>query len=452
MTRIVVMLLVAAVMACAGQAFAQQALEMKNLGAGVRRELAAAQADQKAGDMAAAKARIIAARSLVVNVDERWVLGILSMQVGQALGDKGLQGQAVDDLLMSGRADPAMIPKLLEAQAVYALEAKDAAKGIAASQKLIAIDPANANARVVLTECYMLQGQLTAADSALEQGIALKRERGEPVPESWTNRQVAIRALMRGDAPVVAAPAPALAAKPVPIAPKVAGDGPRLALVIGNADYRTALGALPNPANDATLIAAALRATGFRVDLLVNADQRLMKQAIARFGQTMAAAGRGATGLFYYAGHGVQARGVNYLVPVGADLKTEADLDLDAVAADAVLRQMEDAGATTSIVILDACRNMPLARSTRSASRGLARMDAPNGSYIAYSTAPGQEAADGNGRNSPFAIALANEMKNPGQPIETLFRKVRNSVFVATGGKQTPWDSSSLFDSFQFLP
>ena len=111
---------------------------------------------------------------------------------------------------------------------------------------------------------------------------------------------------------------------------------------------------------------------------------------------------------------------------------------------------MEDAGAATSIVILDACRNMPLARSFRSASRGLARMDAPNGSFVAYSTAPGAVAADGDGRNSPFAAALIKQIGEKGTPIEVMFRGIRREVVAATGGQQTPWDSSSLLEPFYF--
>ncbi|GBH30200.1 caspase family protein [Sphingobium xenophagum] len=229
-------------------------------------------------------------------------------------------------------------------------------------------------------------------------------------------------------------------------------SGPRMALIVGNGVYGGALGSLANAVNDAHSIAAALRRSGFEVIEVVNADQKTMKRAILTFGQRLSAAGRSATGLFYYAGHGVQSRGVNFLVPVGAAIETEADVDLEAVAADTVLRQMEEAGASTNIVILDACRNLPVKRVYRDGARGLARMDAPNGSYVAYSTAPGSVAADGSGANSPFATALIAEMAKPGQPIEAMFRNVRRSVLKATDGKQTPWDSSSLLESFTFTP
>lgn len=249
----------------------------------------------------------------------------------------------------------------------------------------------------------------------------------------------------------IAQPKPQPSSAAPAIAAAAASSGPRYALIIGNSQYGALLGRLPNPVNDAQSVAAALRAVGFDVDLVLDADQKGMKRAISRFGERLSTA-RGATGLFYYAGHGIQSRGTNYLIPVSAPIEREADLDLEAVAADTVLAQMEDAGAATSIVILDACRNMPLARSFRSSSRGLARMDAPNGSFIAYSTAPGSTAADGDGRNSPFASALVKQIGQKGLPIEVMFRGIRKDVLQATAGQQTPWDSSSLVDPFYFVP
>lgn len=230
----------------------------------------------------------------------------------------------------------------------------------------------------------------------------------------------------------------------------VAVAEPRIALVIANADYEGSLPPLANPANDGKLIAQRLKSVGFQVTLLTDASQKEMKLAVRKFGDALAAAGSTATGLFYFAGHGLQVGGVNYLVPVGAEIDREGDVDLESVAADTVLRQMESAGASTSIVILDACRNNPLSRGFRSATRGLARMDAPNGSFVAYSTAPGDVAADGTGKNSPFALALAEEMVKPGQGIESTFRNVRLQVMTATEQQQVPWDSSSMVFPFYF--
>ena len=226
--------------------------------------------------------------------------------------------------------------------------------------------------------------------------------------------------------------------------------GPRLALVIGNSAYGASMGRLPNPANDAGALAQALGALGFQVALVRDADQKSMKRAISDFGQRLAKAGPGSTGLFFYAGHGIQAKGINYLIPTDANIQTQADVDMEAVGADAILEQMEEAGASTNIVILDACRNMPLVRGFRSPTRGLAPMDAPNGSFIAYSTAPGSVAADGLGANSPFVTALVKHIGRKGESIESIFRDVRREVLTATEGTQTPWDSSSLIQPFYF--
>lgn len=227
-------------------------------------------------------------------------------------------------------------------------------------------------------------------------------------------------------------------------------DGPRIALVIGNEDYFGTLGELSNPVNDAVLIGATLRRLGFDVEILTDASQREMREAVRRFGDRLAVAGKDATGLFYYAGHGVQSQGVNYLIPVASEVDAESDLELEAIAADAVLAQMEESYVSTRIVILDACRNMPLRRRTRDGSRGLARMDTPNGSFLAYSTSPGNTAADGRGIHSPFAEALAEQMLVPDRPIEVTFREVRRKVVEATNGNQVPWDSSSLLETFSF--
>ena len=226
--------------------------------------------------------------------------------------------------------------------------------------------------------------------------------------------------------------------------------GPRLALIIGNSAYAASMGQLPNPANDAGSMAAALGALGFQVTLVKNADQKTMKRAIADFGKRLTSAGPGTTGLFFYAGHGIQAKGINYLIPTDANIQTQADVDLEAVGADTVLEQMEEAGASTNIVILDACRNMPVVRGFRSPTRGLAPMDAPNGSFIAYSTAPGSVAADGLGSNSPFVTALVRNLSRKGESIEAIFRDVRREVVTTTDGTQTPWDSSSLMQPFFF--
>ncbi|HVZ00429.1 MAG TPA: SUMF1/EgtB/PvdO family nonheme iron enzyme [Dongiaceae bacterium] len=225
---------------------------------------------------------------------------------------------------------------------------------------------------------------------------------------------------------------------------------PRVALVIANGDYGGDIGSLKNPVNDGKLIAATLQKVGFKVTLVANGDQRKMKQALNDFSEALAKAGPSATGLFYYAGHGLQVSGQNYLVPVGANIKREGDVDLEALSADAVLKVLNFSGSKVQIVILDACRNNPLMRSFRSGTMGLAKLDAPIGSFVAYSTAPGSVAADGQGANSPFAGALAAELQKPGASIEEMFRNVRAKVIAETDSQQVPWDSSSLTAPFYF--
>jgi formylglycine-generating enzyme required for sulfatase activity len=222
----------------------------------------------------------------------------------------------------------------------------------------------------------------------------------------------------------------------------------RIALVIGNSDY--ASGPLPNPANDAKLIGDALTGLGFDVIARRNADQITMKRAIQEFGSRLEKAGPGAVGLFYYAGHGVQLSGRNYLIPTTARIEREGDVEIEAVSADWVIEQMRYARNRLNIVILDACRNNPFTRSMRSVDHGLATMDAPAGILIAYSTAPGAVAADGTGRNSPYTEALTQAMREMHEPVEQVFKHVRVGVMSATSGKQVPWESSSLTGDFYF--
>lgn len=219
----------------------------------------------------------------------------------------------------------------------------------------------------------------------------------------------------------------------------------RVALVIGNSNYINS--PLRNPVNDATDMAKALRNLGFKVTLKTDANQRTMEGAIRAFGTMLRLGG---VGLFYYAGHGIQSRGTNYLIPVHAEIKSEADVKYRSVDAGYVLSQMEDAGNNLNIIILDACRNNPFARSFRSADKGLAKMDAPTGSILAYSTAPGSVAADGAGRNGLYTAELLKHMATPGITIERVFKKVRIAVMNKSSRQQVPWESSSLTGDFFF--
>ncbi len=221
----------------------------------------------------------------------------------------------------------------------------------------------------------------------------------------------------------------------------------RTALVIGNGAYAYAP-PLRNPPNDATLVANTLRKLGFEVSAGTDRSQREMRQLIRQFGQTLRAGG--GVGLFYYAGHGVQSKGHNYLLPVDADIQSEADLEDVSVDANYVLNMMDDAQNGLNIVILDACRNNPFARSFRSAQGGLAQIKAPSGTLIAYATSPDSTAADGDKANSPYTEELTRQMEAPGVVLETMFRRVTERVSERTGGRQEPWVSDNHKGDFYF--
>jgi hypothetical protein len=221
----------------------------------------------------------------------------------------------------------------------------------------------------------------------------------------------------------------------------------RLALVVGNGAYRTA--PLKNPTNDAADMARTLSEMGFVVIHRENLNLNEMKRAVRDFGARLRR--DGGVGLFYFAGHGVQVKGRNYLVPVDAEIENEQEAEYESLDAGFVLAQLEDAGNPLNIVILDACRNNPFARGWRSSStRGLAQMDAPTGTLIAYATAPGSIASDGAGRNGLYTAELLKQMRKPNLGVEEVFKQVRIAVRGATNGKQTPWESSSLTGNFYF--
>ena len=222
----------------------------------------------------------------------------------------------------------------------------------------------------------------------------------------------------------------------------------RQALVIGNSNYAHA-GILRNPVNDAKAIGSTLQQLGFQVETLINASQPEMDQAIRKFGRQLQ--GNNGVGLFYYAGHGMQINGENYLLPVEINPSTEADVRYRGVPVGQLLGQMEAADNGMNIVILDACRTNPFARSFRSSRRGLAQMTAPAGTFISYATAPGKEADDGAGDNGLFTAKLLKHMKTPGLKLEEVFKLVRSDVQRESNDKQVPWDSSSVTGEFFFL-
>jgi len=247
---------------------------------------------------------------------------------------------------------------------------------------------------------------------------------------------------------------PAISAAPSPdrrIATEPSQTQGRYALVIGNSDYRN-LGRLKNPLNDARAVSASLRRLSFQVVTLENASHRQLIEAISTFGDRIP---RDGVGLFYYAGHAIQSRGNNYLVPVDGILKSETELDYLAVNAGLVMAQFERAGGRVNIAILDACRDNPLQATLRSAARGLAVLPtAPNGTLVIYATSPNETAADGDGANGLFTAELLHNIETPGLKIEDLFKRVAAGVQSRSSGAQRPWISGTgiIGDFFFVVP
>ena len=220
---------------------------------------------------------------------------------------------------------------------------------------------------------------------------------------------------------------------------QVPREEPRLALVIGNSAYRES--PLRNPVNDVRAMAQRFKDLGFTVLVHENATKRTMEAAIIEFGRRLT---EGGVGAFYYAGHGLQVRGRNYLVPVDAEIEDEASTRVAAVDVELLLEQMAEAKNRVNMVILDACRNNPFERRMRGGSRGLAAVDAARGTLVAYATAPGSVAADGDGKNGLYTEELLEALREPGLKIEEVFKRVRINVARRSKGAQTPWESSSL--------
>ena len=223
----------------------------------------------------------------------------------------------------------------------------------------------------------------------------------------------------------------------------------RIALVIGNSSY-SSTAQLDNPANDARLITSSLQKVGFQVFGHTDLQQKAMRRAVSAFARKITDAGPDTMALFFFAGHGLQVDGVNYLLPVDADVRAEADVPVEGISANDVFATLRAAGAKVNIIILDACRNNPFKAAARSMSRGLARMVAPAGSIISYATAPGRVAADGEGNNSPFSEALARVILTPNLTVEQVFKKVRISVHEKTEGAQLPTEESQLLREVYF--
>jgi tetratricopeptide (TPR) repeat protein len=226
----------------------------------------------------------------------------------------------------------------------------------------------------------------------------------------------------------------------------------RYALVIGNSNYPKEIGVLKNPANDAQDIASALRRCNFNVELLLNATHRQIEIAATNLFKKLSDGPKDQTvGLFFYAGHGLQFEGVNYLVPVDASVTTPTDVVYACYPADKILGKMEFANTRMNIVILDACRSNPFPNTTRSGGPvGLAQVRAAKGSYVAFATAPGSVASDGTGRNGLYTQELLKVMLKPNLTIEQVFKEVRQHVSELSDGKQSTWDNSNIIGDFYF--
>jgi uncharacterized caspase-like protein len=228
----------------------------------------------------------------------------------------------------------------------------------------------------------------------------------------------------------------------------------RVALVIGQSAYR-AVPALPNAANDGKRMTELLGNAGFDVTAAPDLAQNDMRQTISDFAAKVAASGPDTVALVFYAGHGLQIDGENYLVPVDVDPKREADIPLQAVRLNDLMNTLGGLPTRMRIFMLDACRNNPFPALHQITGHGLAIVDTKagaSGSFISFSTSPGAEAEDGNGVDSPYTTALLSVAKEPNLPIEEAFKRVRVAVNQATDGRQIPWESSSLTADFRFFP
>lgn len=225
----------------------------------------------------------------------------------------------------------------------------------------------------------------------------------------------------------------------------------RFALVLGNSNYE-GVSALPNPTKDAKAVKAMLEEANFEVDAALDLGQSDMLGAVRDFAGKLSDKDKDSVALIYFAGHGIQIDGENYLIPVDAKITQAEDVPLEAVRLADVMNLMSAVPSKTRIVILDACRNDPFKEIAKSTGRGLAIVNAPEGSIVAYSTSPGSVAEDGTGNNSPFTAAFIKQAKVPGAEIGTVFQNVRLAVHQSTEGRQTPWEITALTEPFAFFP
>jgi tetratricopeptide (TPR) repeat protein len=355
---------------------------------------------------------------------------------------KGNIDNAIADYNQAIRLDPNYaLPYGNRARAMRAKS--DLARAISDLNEALRLDPKFTAALTDRGLAYEAKGdrERAIADFKAALGVPAKYDNGK-----WAHDTARARlALLNG----TEAPNTQVASRPSAPAPSnttsAVAAGSRVALVIGNAAY-VAAGTLANPANDARAVATALRDIGFDVSEGVNLDHRAQERLVRDFLRKSANA---KIALLYYAGHGMQVDGKNYLVPVDARLQTATDLPFETLELEKILSGLDDES-RTNIVILDACRDNPLAkapgaRARSTAGGGLAAVSSVgSGTLIAYATAPGAVALDGEGANSPFTASLIKHIRTPGLEVRQMLTRVRSDVASATQKKQIPWDNSSL--------
>jgi tetratricopeptide (TPR) repeat protein len=372
-----------------------------------------------------------------------------------------------DALRMLSSDQQSKVQLLYDRSKVYSLLGNNEA-AINDLRQALAIQPSNELIKMALTGLTSAKPDATGAEAQREiqdtGDIAKKTEQAkvetaktdppktEPVKPEPKEEKVA--QTVPQQQPVTQQVVPVVTAPREPTLAEIYKDEKRYALVIGNSTYPKQIGTLKNPVNDATDFANALRSMNFDVTLVTDASYGKIRVEMMKFREKLNQGDRDQTvGLFYYAGHGLQYEGENYLVPVDAEIQYEDDIPRFCYAIQKnVLSQMEMTNSRMNIVILDACRNNPFPSLTRSIGEtaGLGEMKKARGAFIAYATAPGSVASDGAGKNGLYTQELIKAMNKPGRTIEQVFKEVRANVLRQSGDRQNPWENSNIIGDFYF--
>ncbi len=321
-------------------------------------------------------------------------------------------------------------------------------------QNALTADPTNVEARNTQKEWGATPPTLTAgAPTQGQPAVESKKVDSRTTEKEKKPAEVVVKP--KTDNPVTTTQplitgVPAITAVSASLADQFKGEK-RYALVIGNSKYQN-VSPLRNAENDANDMAAELEKLDFEVFKLINGDYNQMRDVFKKFHEKLATGPKDQTvGLFYYAGHGIQNQGENYLVPVEANVQFEDDIPRTCFPVQRIIMaNMERSNSRINILILDACRNNPFPSGYRSADAGLAEIRRAKGSFIAYATAPGSVASDGEGRNGLYTQELLNAMRKPGLSIEQVFKEVRRNVLQLSGERQYTWDSSNIIGDFYF--